>query len=1160
MGDNKHLNKLTGRFNDERRLARAIRQGSLNPTDIRITEGRVWDRQDERFRSERDIARRLRDNRIQLNQIVLPPTRFYNNITENFNNRDQANSVYLNQVINKLKTIKEGQKININMNRIINKEKLIKNLAVKSGQTPLIIRLENGSIYTLNEDIIEILQQIINGGVVEYASDSSNIIYEAVVEGEEKITIERLQPNTTPTGKTKKMKPSGKFFPYHHKLLKVDLTRYDIHTHYDKKNHLHHNCLAIALMNAEIPKQKVLNGVVNRIKNGHTPICELKNIALELDITIEVDSDCNKITRYGNGETIVRLNLLEGHYFLQETTPYKAVAIKHYFDIPDIEGWEDIAKYRTGKKNPFEKDKTKPYLTSKQLVKLLIENKDTHLKDLSLEVTQTEMTPYYDMIKNIGSLDYSPYEKKTIEERGRKKTIITGDVKPTEYKEKKEKDYHKIICYDVETLLLKDEDDLTNRNEKAKQFLKENPNSNIQDTFMVCWETMDTEKQNCRFGMNCVKQFLNDLTKDYGVELDKKGGENVGQAPLLLLYAHNGGFDLRFIQPYLWNFELIESGRKLICGTGHYVNKNKYIRLQFRDSYNLIASPLKAFTKMFNIDVEKEYMPYDLYTDTNVYINNEKFTKKEMLDMIPEHKHTDFIRCAEKSEAFITGYFNWNMYSAYYCNLDVRVLKQGILAFRKQLLDEIDIDVFNFFTIPSIAHEYFMRQGCYDDTWSIGGVVREFISRCLVGGRTMMCNNKKQQTIKDTLKTDHKRNCNVIINDFDAVSLYPSAMARMRGFLKGVPKVITDTWEDKDGYFVELEITKINKHRKFPMMSFVDRKTGIRKWTDNIKDYKNVSVFVDRTTLEIWKEYHNIEYKFIRGYYYDEGFNTKINDVIRYVFDKRKELKAQGNPAEQIYKLLMNSGYGKSITKAHDTKVVYKDDDEYQDYLYRYYNWVKEANPIASANSKARWSIKTIDSIDTHQNYAHIGCEILSMSKMIMSEVMYLAEDNNIDMYYTDTDSIHIDDSKVALLNELFTEKYERPLIGSDMGQFHTDFDDWKVNGEKVKDIVSVEFIALGKKCYVDKLRGVDSKGNYHYNYHLRMKGIKDGALKRVIKDKYNNDPIELYKHLYDGNTESFDLTQGIDEDGNDCKLPCMKYHKSWIVETQESFIRELKF
>lgn len=49
-----------------------------------------------------------------------------------------------------------------------------------------------------------------------------------------------------------------------------------------------------------------------------------------------------------------------------------------------------------------------------------------------------------------------------------------------------------------------------------------------------------------------------------------------------------------------------------------------------------------------------------------------------------------------------------------------------------------------------------------------------------------------------------------------------------------------------------------------------------------------------------------------------------------------------------------------------------------------------------------------------------------------MAEVMSTAEDLNINIYYTDTDSFFIDKSKIALLNENYEEKYHRVLEGKE--------------------------------------------------------------------------------------------------------------------------------
>ena len=66
-----------------------------------------------------------------------------------------------------------------------------------------------------------------------------------------------------------------------------------------------------------------------------------------------------------------------------------------------------------------------------------------------------------------------------------------------------------------------------------------------------------------------------------------------------------------------------------------------------------------------------------------------------------------------------------------------------------------------------------------------------------------------------------------------------------------------------------------------------------------------------------------------------------------------------------------------------------------------------------------KYYVKHIKSIIDHFNYAHCGVEILSMSKRIMNEVMCLAEDINLKMYYQDTDSIHISYDQVEILEKI---------------------------------------------------------------------------------------------------------------------------------------------
>ena len=87
-----------------------------------------------------------------------------------------------------------------------------------------------------------------------------------------------------------------------------------------------------------------------------------------------------------------------------------------------------------------------------------------------------------------------------------------------------------------------------------------------------------------------------------------------------------------------------------------------------------------------------------------------------------------------------------------------------------------------------------------------------------------------------------------------------------------------------------------------------------------------------------------------------------------------------------------------------------------------------------------------------------------------MNEVMTLAEDINLNIWYQDTDSMHMNYEEVKVLSKAFTEKYNRDLIGGDMLQFHIDFD----LDDACGDIHSIELYFLAEKVYIDILESVD--------------------------------------------------------------------------------------
>ena len=122
------------------------------------------------------------------------------------------------------------------------------------------------------------------------------------------------------------------------------------------------------------------------------------------------------------------------------------------------------------------------------------------------------------------------------------------------------------------------------------------------------------------------------------------------------------------------------------------------------------------------------------------------------------------------------------------------------------------------------------------------------------------------------------------------------------------------------------------------------------------------------------------------------------------MFQKRVDYKKQKNPVQNIYKLALNSSYGKTCEGLHNTRTIIKDQDDAFDYMFKNFNVLKESKKLGN-----KYFIKENVEVIDDSSFNYIGVLILDMSKRIMNEVMCLAEDLGINIYYTDTDSMHID-------------------------------------------------------------------------------------------------------------------------------------------------------
>ena len=169
-------------------------------------------------------------------------------------------------------------------------------------------------------------------------------------------------------------------------------------------------------------------------------------------------------------------------------------------------------------------------------------------------------------------------------------------------------------------------------------------------------------------------------------------------------------------------------------------------------------------------------MPYKIYTEENIKKRNIPILKA--IYHVSDKYRKQFIENIDKWGCRVNkNDFDIIKYSSEYCRMDCSVLRRGYDKFREWILEHTKLDMDDFITIQSLASDYKIKSGCYDDVAMFSGVVQHYISNCIVGGRCMT-NSNKMYHVKRKLA------------DFDARGLCSSSMHRIPGYLIGKPKVL----------------------------------------------------------------------------------------------------------------------------------------------------------------------------------------------------------------------------------------------------------------------------------------------------------------------------------------------------------------------------------
>ena len=897
----------------------------------------------------------------------------------------------------------------------------------------------------------------------------------------------------------------GSFFPYIN-LSNIDLSDFQIYNSINKDNYKD-NCFVYACIKSGVFDESEINHLRFIVKTRSIPNDKIYEVAKLFDCHFivkryedsykneQIKIDTRKKSWAKKFNRTVELLLFKNHYMIYKNIPTTTFYIEHqneldnkYVNMP-IEKRMLIRCLDNGSPR-YANNGTSPMIIFR---KMFEHHLFKEIKACELNILST--TEFTNHINDYTDLDYD--EK-----------ICCKLVK----KEKpKEKQWTQIYYSDYET-------DVTVSPHKP---------------YLNCTVWRDKEKIHCvSFTGNNISEELLDFLQDGS-----------------LTYFHNLKYDgCFFINTVGWRVKILErTGTILQIVLTKNISKKKTKTLTFRNSYSFISAPLCSFADMFQLNVHKEVMAYKLYTEHNINRCNvsalefqlqyyaENKDNKSLKEISLDWKQ--LIENAKIANAYNDLTIDIMQYAKFYCKKDCIVLMKGMEKFNDDLMEvfkqmRINIGcVHNFISISSIGYQFAKMYGCFDECYELSGKPQNFIQRCVCGGRTMCANNEKQY-IEGR------------IQDFDAVSLYPSAMSIMDGVPKGKPKIIPSNILTEDllkfnQFFAEINITSIKCKSDFEYkfgQVFVKNDNGSKIFNNEPVN----SFYIDKVAFEDLMEFYDFDYEFVRGYYFDEGFNNKINSFIKRLFNLRLKYKKEKNPLQSTIKLLLNSIYGKSILKAIPTETKCISKNKIYNYIWRNYNFISNINESDDINNVY---VKRIKPILNHYNLPQFGASVLSWSKRLMNRVISSAEQNGINIFYQDTDSIHIMENDVQRIADIYKRKYGKELIGERMGQFHNDFDSFP---GAVGEVYSRKLIALGKKSYLDIL--VDEKGNE--GYHIRMKSIPKQCILNYSKH-HNITVVELYEKLYNGEEITFNLLDGCN---------CFRKNKSYQQINLPLFNRTMKF
>jgi hypothetical protein len=353
------------------------------------------------------------------------------------------------------------------------------------------------------------------------------------------------------------------------------------------------------------------------------------------------------------------------------------------------------------------------------------------------------------------------------------------------------------------------------------------------------------------------------------------------------------------------------------------------------------------------------------------------------------------------------------------------------LAKRLSHLTGIKVD--DFGSLAAFGQFLMHEAGCYEGVMGLRGVPAEFIRKCYCPIVLGTPHQKYPLRVRGSL------------TEYDRKSSYPHIYTSFRGIPMGEPMPILDwkpleEWEEQDDindarsrpshtlnyhFYVCLDILRYECYHTddpYPLI----KQTG--------------KMWMDRTLYRLILDTYEVEFKFVSGYYF-QGYNTKIKDLTLSLY----KMKTEADPKmARVLKNLMNGMWGKAMAKGYPyrEKIIPSEKVErYCEFQGDYILSKRQLNPN-------EWLVKIVLPINANFTCPQFSVNVSSFSRKIMQEMIYKAVDMNIEMFYSNTDSI--------CLLEDDGEKLFEGVNSGNLGDFEREFES-----------STMKFICLSPKKYI---------------------------------------------------------------------------------------------